>query len=462
MQSPVAVKEKIENEIQNGRIADPFSKRPIWNLICSPVGIVPKTTSSYRLITHLSYPPSNSVDDFTDKKFSTVQYSSFDKALSIVKKLDKNALIAKMDIKSAFRLLTVYPGDFNLLGFKIDSDYFIDKCMPMGCSISCSTFENISTCLHWLKTKESNSENLYHYLDDFFFTGKANSNDCQSLLTTFINICNKLQVLIADEKTAEKIADKKMKELLVLIREVAFSKKVTLKTLQSLCGVLAFCTMAIPAVRAFSRRLYMATSKAKKPFHLIRITKEIFNDLMIWKMLVENFIGKSFILDDTWLSNFDMQLFTDSAGGIGQGYGCYLFGKWSMLQWPVEWYHTDMLKDITFLEMIPIALSVFFWDRVFKRKKISFHVDNLAVATVLNSKSSKYPRVMNLLRFIVYRSMMGHFHMKAFHISSANNCVADALSRGQFQKFKELAPEDTFPTAVPMALWSLLNSTLSI
>jgi hypothetical protein len=59
--------------------------------------------------------------------------------------------------------------------------------------------------------------------------------------------------------------------------------------------------------------------------------------------------------------------------------------------------------------------------------------------------------------------MMGHFHMKAFHISSANNCVADALSRGQFQKFKELAPEaDTFPTAVPMELWSLLNSTLSI
>jgi hypothetical protein len=27
-----AAKEKIENEIQNGRIAGPFSKRPIWNL----------------------------------------------------------------------------------------------------------------------------------------------------------------------------------------------------------------------------------------------------------------------------------------------------------------------------------------------------------------------------------------------------------------------------------------------
>ena len=188
--------------------------------------------------------------------------------------MDKNALIAKMDIKSAFRLLPVYPGDFNLLGFKIDSDYFIDKCIPMGCSISCSTFEKNSTFLHWLTTKESNSENLDHYLDDFFFAGKANSNDCQSLMTTFINICKKLQVPIADEKTegptcvmeylgltidtremTVKIPDKKMKELLVLIREVAFSKKVTLNKLQSLCGVLAFCTRAIPAGRAFSRRL---------------------------------------------------------------------------------------------------------------------------------------------------------------------------------------------------------------
>jgi hypothetical protein len=29
-------------------------------------------------------------------------------------------------------------------------------------------------------------------------------------------------------------------------------------------------------------------------------------------MFVEHFSGTSFILDDTWLSNFDMQLFTDS------------------------------------------------------------------------------------------------------------------------------------------------------
>jgi len=44
-------------------------------------------------------------------------------------------------LKNAFRLLPCYPGDFDLLGIKPNDQYFIDKCMPMGCSISCSTFD---------------------------------------------------------------------------------------------------------------------------------------------------------------------------------------------------------------------------------------------------------------------------------------------------------------------------------
>jgi hypothetical protein len=55
----------------------------------------------------------------------------------------------KTNIKSAFRLLKIYPGDFNLLGIMFLDQYYIDKCMPMGCSISCSTVEIFSTFLHW-------------------------------------------------------------------------------------------------------------------------------------------------------------------------------------------------------------------------------------------------------------------------------------------------------------------------
>jgi hypothetical protein len=70
----------------------------------------------------LSYPTFGSINDFIDEKFTSVQYSLFDNAVSIVKNLGKGALIGKKDIQSAFRLLPIYPGDFDLLGFKIGSN----------------------------------------------------------------------------------------------------------------------------------------------------------------------------------------------------------------------------------------------------------------------------------------------------------------------------------------------------
>ena len=145
--------ERVEHEISLGRISGPFRFRPISNLRSSPMGLVPKKTSGWSLITHLSYPPGNSVNYFIDEKLTTVQYSKFDNVISIIQSLGEHVKIGKIDIKSAFRLLPCYPGDFDLLSFKIGDTHYIDKCMPMGCSTSCSTFEHVSTCLQWLFRK---------------------------------------------------------------------------------------------------------------------------------------------------------------------------------------------------------------------------------------------------------------------------------------------------------------------
>ena len=66
-----------------------------------------------------------------------------------------------------------------------------------------------------------------------------------------------------------------------------FQKKVTLKQLQSLCGSLAFCTRRLPAGRASNSRLYLATAKAKKTLHLIKVTREMYEDLLMLKKFVE-------------------------------------------------------------------------------------------------------------------------------------------------------------------------------
>jgi hypothetical protein len=54
---------------------------------------------------------------------------------------------------------------------------------------------------------------------------------------------------------------------------------------------------------------------------------------------------------------------------------------------------------------------------------------------------------------------IGHLHFKAVHISSVNNAIADSLSRGQFQKFRELAPPaELKPMTMP---WECFPSIIS-
>ena len=124
IQNPEIAWENVMNEIYCERMAGPFLTRPISNLRCSPIGIVPKKTGGFSLITHLSFPPNFSVNDYVDEKCTSVKYSSFDNAINMIKNLGVNTLIGKKDIKSAFRLVPIYPDDFDLLGFKLGPYFF--------------------------------------------------------------------------------------------------------------------------------------------------------------------------------------------------------------------------------------------------------------------------------------------------------------------------------------------------
>ena len=64
------------------------------------------------------------------------------------------------------------------------------------------------------------------------------------------------------------------------------------------------------------------------------------------------------------------------------------------------------------------------------------HCDNEAVVYILNVKSSKSERVMTILRHIVYWSLLHNCQFKVVHLPSTDN----NLSRGQLEKFKEVAP----------------------
>jgi hypothetical protein len=51
--------------------------------------------------------------------------------------------------------------------------------------------------IHWLVCFKSNSKNVDHYLDDFFFAGEAGTNNCTNLMNQFDGACERLGVPIA-------------------------------------------------------------------------------------------------------------------------------------------------------------------------------------------------------------------------------------------------------------------------
>ena len=266
---------KLQKEVSLGRMLGPFLSKPISTLRISPIGLVPKQDGGWRLITHLSYPPENSINHYIDPDLCKVKYSSLDNVLGVIYKLGKHAKLGKNDISSAFRLLIVNPADFDLLGICFDGKYYIDKCLPMGCSISCSLFEKFSTFLHWLVEVKSGLKTLDHYLDDFIFAGSDSTSDCSVLMNCFLYVSEELGIPIAENKTTGpttvlsflgfiidtdlmmvRIPQDKLERLHVSLTSILSKKKITLKELESVTGLMAFCSRAIPSARAFLRRFY--------------------------------------------------------------------------------------------------------------------------------------------------------------------------------------------------------------
>ena len=201
LEQPGIVKQKIQAEIAASRVAGPFANRPIPTLRVSPLGLVPKKEpNKFRLIHHLSYPPGNSLNDFIDPKLCSVQYTSFDEAVHMIQDLGQGCLLAKSDIMSAFRLLPVSVNSFDQLGFMFDDEFYDDKAMPFGCSISCHTWELFATFLEFCVARQSQYGSLLHYLDDFLFGGRKGTNHCACILSVFMTKMKSLGVPVASEK----------------------------------------------------------------------------------------------------------------------------------------------------------------------------------------------------------------------------------------------------------------------
>ena len=142
-----------------------------------------------------------------------------------------------------------------------------------GSSISCAQFQLFSDALaHIIETKLG--LRIVNYLDDFLFinTGKE---ECDYMVRHFLQLCDKLGCPVSPEKTewstkcivflgilldgvnkCLSIPQEKKTKALNKINMVIEKKKVKIRDIQKLTGLLNFLQKAVVPGRSFTRRMY--------------------------------------------------------------------------------------------------------------------------------------------------------------------------------------------------------------
>ena len=117
----------------------------------------------------------------------------------LVAVLGKGNLMAKLDIKSAYRKVPVHHEDRPLLGMEWLGELCMDACLPFGLWSAPRIFTALADALEW-GVKQQGVSHLLHYLDDYITLGAPESQECTANMSTFLEWCKQLGVPIAAKK----------------------------------------------------------------------------------------------------------------------------------------------------------------------------------------------------------------------------------------------------------------------
>ena len=139
------------------------------------------------------------MNDGIPSQLCTLTYVTIDDAVLSILRSGRSTMLAKIDIKNAFRLLPVHPADRHLLGMKWRGCVYIDHCIPFGLRSAPKLFNILADLLAWIM-EHAGVSYLIHYLDDYLTMGPPQSTVCQQNLNIFISLCSELDVPLAAEK----------------------------------------------------------------------------------------------------------------------------------------------------------------------------------------------------------------------------------------------------------------------
>ena len=475
VQHHTVVSEYVANEKALGHFHGPMPK-PQPNIHINRFGVIPKghTLGKWRLITDLSFPPERSVNDGIDPALCSLSYVSVDTVAAAAAAFGPGALMAKVDIESAYRLIPVHPDDHCLLGVEWEDRVYYDTKLPFGLRSAPKIFNAVADGLEWC-IRQRGVQCIFHYLDDYIVLGPPGSSRCEHDLNVLREVCRELGVPLALHKcegpatrltflgieidTARgllRLPAEKLERLRTLLQEWGDRKVCMRKELESLIGILNHACKVVRPGRSFLRRMIdlLTTTRgsaARQPHHRIRLNREFRADLAWWRTFAAVWNGVGLVPNVPTLA--DPEFASDASGA----WGC---GAWWQHRWfQLQWDEQAAQLPIVIKEMLLIVIAAAMWGRKWQGHLVTCHCDNQAVVAVLASRTSRLQHLMHLLRCLYFFEAYHGFQLKCIHIAGLKNDIADDLSRNNLSSYFSKVPEASpLPGVLPPSLMALLLS----
>ena len=408
------------------------------------------------------------MNDGINPAWCSLSYVSVDNLIEVICSLGRGALLAKVDVQSAYRLVPVFPEDCWLLGMHWSGECFVDAMLPFGLRSAPKIFNTVADALQWI-IRARGVDFILHYLDDFVVVGEPGSLQCHQAFSTVKEVCAELGVPLAADKSMGptmcltflgieldtslmqiRLPAAKLAKLIELVEWWLGRSAGTKKELQSLAGHLQHACRVVRPGRCFLRRLFELIAVARRQDRFIRLHKAFRADLQWWRTLLSHWNGCTMM----WAihrASPDEMVFSDASGkwGCGAVWG----NRWLQHRWEAR----ILECSIAVKELVPIVMAAAIWGREWCGRVVRFRCDNEAVVSVINSLYSSDPTIMHLLRCLFLFAALGAFWFDAFHVPGRMNRVADAISRGKTQLlesfFLQVGAQDLIAPELPVLLY---------